>query len=143
MPPLRTEERGKPYWENSPWYLSISHTRSRAFCLLAGCPVGLDAKPLNRKTAASLPKKVLSPGELQRWQESGSDPEVFLTLWTLKEAQVKFTGQGLRGYPNNLNFRLDPPMLVGSDLHFHVLQAEDHVISLCASNPIENISWVL
>lgn len=143
MPPLCTEDRGKPHWEDGPWHLSISHTRRRAFCLLADCPVGLDAEPLDRKVSASLAEKVLSPEEQTLWADSENDPEVFLTLWTLKEATVKYTGEGLRGYPNNLNFRLDPPMLVGSDLHFHVLQAEDHVISLCASDPIENISWVL
>lgn len=143
MPPLCTEDRGKPHWEDGPWHLSISHTRSRAFCLLADCPVGLDAEPLDRKVSAGLPEKVLSPEEHLLWLHSGNDPKVFLTLWTLKEATVKFTGDGLRGYPTNLSFRLDPPMLVGSDLHFHVLQAEGHVISLCASDPIENISWVL
>ena len=32
-----------------------------------------------------------------------------LTFWVLKEASVKRTGLGLRGFPNHTHFRLEDP----------------------------------
>ncbi|MEI3093229.1 MAG: hypothetical protein V8T48_04715 [Oscillospiraceae bacterium] len=38
-----------------------------------------------------------------------------LTFWVLKEAQVKRTGDGLRGYPNKTDFSLDDPRVTEMD----------------------------
>ena len=38
-----------------------------------------------------------------------------LTFWVLKEAQVKRTGEGLRGYPNKTDFSLDDPRVTEMD----------------------------
>lgn len=138
MPMLSRTERGKPYWVSSPWHCSLTHTRSLAACVLADGPVGLDAEPLNRTVSPRLGEKVLSDAELAAWERTGRDPRRFLTWWTLKEAAVKFTGEGLRGYPRDLSFSEDLPRpgLAGSTARFLVLELEGHVLSLCTEEDL-------
>ena len=38
-----------------------------------------------------------------------------LTFWVLKEARVKRTGEGLRGYPNKTDFSLNDPRVTEMD----------------------------
>ena len=40
---------------------------------------------------------------------AGDKTKALLTFWVLKEAQVKLTGQGLRGFPNGTHFSLEDP----------------------------------
>ncbi len=74
------------------------------FCALAETEVGLDAEQLGRPVRPALVKKVLSSQEYCLWQQAEDPDRLFLSLWTLKEATVKYTGDGLRGYPNHLSF---------------------------------------
>ncbi len=84
------------------------------FCALAETEVGLDAEQLGRPVRPALVKKVLSSQEYCLWQQAEDPDRLFLSLWTLKEATVKYTGDGLRGYPNHLSFDLRaPPWRVG------------------------------
>lgn len=141
MPPLSREERGKPFWADSPWHCSITHTRKAAFCALAPFPIGLDAEPIDRAVNPKLPRKVLSPRELAAWQHAENQSETFLTLWTLKESYVKYTGRGLSGYPSDLSFRVShgAAELDGSGLTFRFIQTHGHILALCAPAEIEII----
>ena len=40
-PEIAIADRGKPYFLNSTWHFSISHTKRHVFCALAEKPVGL------------------------------------------------------------------------------------------------------
>ena len=57
-----------------------------------------------RAVRPGLAEKVLSPREYALWRQAPDPNALFLTLWTLKESTVKYTGDGLRGYPNHLSF---------------------------------------
>ena len=109
LPPIVITERGKPYFENSPWQFSITHTSRHAFCVLAKHPVGIDAEELDRPVRLALADKVLSPGERARFDAAQDKARAFLTFWVLKEAAAKLSGQGLRGYPNHTDFSLNDP----------------------------------
>ncbi len=136
MPPLLRRERGKPYFAHGPLHCSITHTRAMVFCALAEVEIGLDAELLSRRIRPALAKKVLSSQEYRLWQQSEDPDRLFLSLWTLKEATVKYTGDGLRGYPNHLSFDLQGPTLEGWDLHFRLWEWENHVVSLCSQAPL-------
>lgn len=115
LPAIHIADRGKPYFPHSPWHFSISHTRRRAFCVLAKRPVGIDAEELDRNIDLRLADKILSPGEREQF-DAAEDPRLaLLKFWVLKEAAVKLTGEGLRGYPNHTDFRLDNPRLFEKD----------------------------
>ena len=109
LPPIRLTERGKPYFEHSPWHFSITHTDRHAFCVLSLAPVGIDAEELDRKIDLRLAQKILSPKEKVQFDAAEDKRRALLTFWVLKEAAVKLSGEGLRGYPNQTDFSLDDP----------------------------------
>ena len=109
LPPILVTERGKPYFEHSPWHFSITHTHRHAFCVLAKAPVGIDAEELDRPVRLALADKVLSPGERAQFDAAQDKARAFLTFWVLKEAAAKCSGEGLRGYPNHTDFSQEDP----------------------------------
>lgn len=115
IPPILTAERGKPFFADSPYHFSITHTRRHAFCVLARVPVGIDAEELDREVRLSLADKVLSPAERAQYDAAEDKHRAFLTFWVLKEAAAKLTGQGLRGYPNDTDFSLEDPRVTEMD----------------------------
>lgn len=109
MPPVLVTERGKPYFADSPFHFSISHTKHHAFCVLARENVAIDAEERNREVNLRLAEKILSPGEKAQFDAAEDKRRALLTFWVLKEAAAKLSGQGLRGYPNQTDFCLDDP----------------------------------
>ena len=110
-PPILISPDGKPYFPDSDWHFSISHTKRHAFRALAKFPLGLDAEEMDRKVSPKLAAKVLSPAEKLRFDQYSDKNDAFLRLWVLKEASVKLTGKGLRGYPNHTDFSPDDPRI--------------------------------
>ena len=115
LPPIAVTSRGKPYFPDSPWHFSISHTKEHAFCVLSRCPVGIDAEELDRKIDLRLADKILSPAERTEYDAAADKRRALLTFWVLKEAAAKSTGEGLRGYPKDTAFSLDDPRVKVQD----------------------------
>ena len=109
LPPIHVAERGKPYFEGIGWHFSISHTKRHAFCALSKEPVGIDAEELDRDINLRLADKILSPVEKAQFDAAEDQRLALLTFWVLKEAHAKYTGEGLRGYPNKTEFSLTDP----------------------------------
>lgn len=109
LPPIAVTDRGKPYFVDSPWHFSISHTHRHAFCALSMHPVGIDAEELDRNVNLRLAEKILSPGEKAQFDAAEDKRMALLTFWVLKEAAAKLSGEGLKGFPNHTNFSLDDP----------------------------------
>ena len=107
LPPIAIAPKGKPYFPDSPWHFSITHTKRHAFCALAKYPIGIDAEELDRVVHMRLVDKVLSDIEKLRLEGYEDKKDAFLRLWVLKEASVKLTGEGLGGYPNHTDFSPD------------------------------------
>ena len=109
LPPILISDRGKPYFEDGPFHFSISHTPRHAFCVLSRRNVGLDAEELDRDINLKLADKILSPTEKAQFDAAPDKRLALLTFWVLKEASVKCSGEGLRGYPNHTAFSLEDP----------------------------------
>lgn len=129
MPEIKVLPCGKPYWEGADLHFSLCHTRQAIFCAISDGIVGLDAEKI-RPVSPTVVSRVLSPEELRQFD--GSD-EGFMRFWTLKEAYVKHTGEGLQGYPNKISF--DGTKLLGSNLFFASLRHRDWVVSVCTVRP--------
>ena len=99
LPEIAVTSRGKPYFIDSPWHFSITHTRHYAFCALSPKPIGIDAEELDRDINLRLAEKMLSPEEYSQYTQAEDKRLALLTFWVLKEAQAKYTGEGLRGCP--------------------------------------------
>ena len=115
LPEIRITDRGKPYFLDSDWHFSISHTKKHAFCVLNRKNIAIDAEELDRKIPWKLAEKVLSPSEKQQFDTAEDKAKAFLTFWVLKEAEAKLSGEGLRIYPNHTNFSLDDPRVTELD----------------------------
>ena len=115
LPSITVTDRGKPYFENSSWHFSISHTPKHAFCVLSRNNIAIDAEEPDRKLKLSLADKVLSPGEKAQFNAAQNQEKALLTFWVLKEAEGKLSGKGLQIYPNHTNFSLDDPRVTEID----------------------------
>ena len=111
LPEIEKGPHGKPYFPESSWHFSITHTKGHVFCALSEKPIGIDAEEVDRKINLRLADKILSPKEKTRYQEAADKPAALLKLWVLKEAAAKCTGQGIYGYPNKTEFSPDDPRI--------------------------------
>lgn len=111
LPPIVIMDRGKPCFAWGGYHFSISHTPRHAFCVLSKHNVGLDAEECDRDINLKLAEKILSPGEMLRFQQAKGSRQALLKLWVLKEADAKRTGEGLRGYPNHTDFSAEDPRI--------------------------------
>ncbi len=126
MPPIEKSPRGKPHFVEGDLHFSITHTKRNVFCALSDVPVGIDAEELTRKVSPALAEKILSPHEYAQYEAVPGEErnEALLRFWVLKEAEVKCSGLGLRGYPNHTAFDLDDERIaVMGDCLVAVIQA--------------------
>ena len=112
LPEIAVTDRGKPYFSDSDWHFSISHTKRRVFCVLSRQNVGMDAEEADRDINLRLAEKILSPGEKARFDSAADKRDALLRFWVLKEAAAKLSGEGLKGYPNHTNFSLEDPRVL-------------------------------
>jgi 4'-phosphopantetheinyl transferase len=123
-----TEPSGKPViapaFGRPTLKFNLSHTRGMVACAVGwGDDLGVDVEPAHAADAAlEIVSRNFAPSEIARL--SALDPRersvAFTRLWTLKEAYIKATGQGL-GLPlDGFAFTLDPTVL-----WFHTTAHED------------------
>ena len=79
--------------------VSIAHTATYAFCAVtdASDSIGVDAEDLGRLAPdkiSKLAERWFSNAEREELAQNPSE-ETFLSIWTRKEALVKYTGEGL------------------------------------------------
>ena len=95
---LAHDEKGKPFWPDGALSVSLSHSGGH-FAVAVGCgDIGVDVEK-QRKAAPSVAKRWFRPEEnaiLQKLEEP-ERTRLFFRLWTLKEAALKYTGEGLSG----------------------------------------------
>ena len=136
MPQIAKMSRGKPYFVDSDLHFSITHTKKTVFCALSDVPVGIDAEEMTRKVSPSMAEKILSSEELAQYQALPEEVQnnALLRFWVLKEAEVKCSGLGLRGYPNHTNFTLDDPRVQEIDGCYVavICQEESPIQDFCA-----------
>ena len=115
LPQIAVTDRGKPYFVDSPWHFSISHTKKHAFCALSEAPVGIDGEEADRDINLRLAEKILSPSEKAQFDRAEDKRAALLKFWVLKEAAAKRSGEGLKGYPNHTNFSLEDSRVLETD----------------------------
>ena len=84
------EESGKPYTDKA--YISISHSRDIVLVGFCSSPIGVDIEIL-RPYDFRLIDRYFSESE-KAFIKCDTD---FFTVWTVKEAYLKLTGEGLKG----------------------------------------------
>ena len=126
LPDIAVTDRGKPYFPDSKWHFSISHTKNFVFCALSERNIGLDAEEKGRTVTPAMLEKFTSQTEKARL---GEDPQdAFLRLWVLKEAYAKLTGRGMGSWLKNTDFDpFDPRIQEINGCYVAVLEEENAV----------------
>jgi 4'-phosphopantetheinyl transferase len=104
---------------------NLAHTHGLVACVVArGAELGVDVESIRPGPAAlDIAARFFSPGETAHLHECAGPerPARFIELWTLKEAYVKGTGEGLAHPLHTFSFqfegpsslRFEPPPVVG------------------------------
>lgn len=88
-------EHGKPALVGLPHvYFNLSHCKEAVVCMIDRQPVGVDVESIGR-FKESLARYVMNDDELQLIHESDELEVAFTRLWTMKEAVLKLSGEGL------------------------------------------------
>ncbi len=86
---------GKPYLTHHPnVFFNLSHCREAVACVVSTSEVGIDVERRGRYRE-SVARKVLSHEEMAHVLHAADPDLAFTRLWTMKEAIVKLTGQGV------------------------------------------------
>jgi 4'-phosphopantetheinyl transferase len=112
---------GKPYLVDPPKDLRFSMTHARGMVAVAiaeGVDIGVDVEPANRRAESmKLAQRFFAPAEteLLRALDGEARRDAFFAIWTLKEAVVKATGEGLARGLDSFTIHLDPPRVTMPD----------------------------
>ena len=125
LPRIAVTDRGKPFFPDSPWHFSISHTPCHAFCCLSRTNVGIDAEEESRQVDLRLAERYFSQNEQARLAAAEDPRKAFLRIWVLKEAYAKLTGHGIGNYLKNTDFSPDDPRISQIDGCFVAVITEE------------------
>lgn len=89
-------EHGKPFIVGHPEiHFNLSHCREAVACVVSDRPVGIDVESV-RQYKDSLARFTMNDDELRLIAEAERPDVAFTRLWTMKEARLKLTGEGIR-----------------------------------------------
>ena len=147
LPEMVREGRGKPRFSAYPGYqFNLSHSGEFALCALDDAPVGADIQVVRRDLRERLPKRVCSPEELDWLRRQEDQWMAFAQLWSLKEARVKFTGEGLGAMLSGIAVPLPErgkSLYLLDGLWFRLYDIPGCACAVCGQNPPpEEILWL-
>ena len=88
-------EHGKPYIVGHPdIHFNISHCKEAVLCVTSPRPVGVDVESI-RSFKDSLVEYTMNPQEIAQIEQATRPDVEFIRLWTMKEAVLKLTGEGI------------------------------------------------
>ncbi len=95
-------EHGKPTLAEYPHiHFNLSHCSTAIICAVSDRPIGVDIESIGRKTSDAVIRYTMNEEEQELIARSSNN--MFLRLWTMKEALVKLRGTGLQdGIPRLL-----------------------------------------
>lgn len=102
---INKTDRGKPFVPNSAFFFSLSHAEGCVVIALTNLgDIGVDVEPVNRTVNAGLVRTVLSDREQDalRHLPEEAQSRMFIRYWTLKEALLKASGDGITAQPRRI-----------------------------------------
>lgn len=105
-------------------HFNLSHCREGAVCAISDHPVGIDIESV-RSYNPSLAQYTMNDSELQQIQQATDPALAFTRFWTMKEALLKLTGEGITNHLKGV--------LLHATAHFETVVAPDHsyVYTVC------------
>jgi len=90
-------DTGKPYLPDSSIHISLSHSHGLCAVAVADKPVGVDVEVIKKTYPPHLIERSLTDAEKAVYDGD------FTHIWCRKEAVAKMTGEGITGYPVNID----------------------------------------
>ena len=117
-------EHGKPAIQGHPdIHFNLSHCREAAICVVGHRPVGVDIESI-RHYKESLARYTMNDAEIAQITHSPHPAQKFTQLWTMKEALLKLSGEGIQG-------RSMKDILTGNEqIETHVNVEKNYVYSI-------------
>lgn len=124
-PPKVLRENKKPFFENSPLFFSVSHSKEYTTVAFFNEEIGIDLQDRRNCKEKSIVKKFFHPDE-QKAYLNGYD---FFKIWTAKESYVKQKGTGIdKDFKNFSIFDIN---------HFTYLDIiPDHTLCIYTEQPV-------
>ena len=157
---LEKNENGKPWIKDHPeFYFNISHAGDYVVLAYGDVPLGVDIEQIREKDNLRVARRCFTEREYAyvsgqkevssqetagapggAVEKSGFEPddslcaERFFYLWTMKEAYLKLTGDGISVSLNS--FEIDPVQktVIGTPYRYFMLRMDDYWISVCAED---------
>lgn len=119
-------EHGKPYLPEHPsCCFSLSHSGGYIALACGNEPVGVDIQQILPQKEHAL--RFLHPAEQQNILDAQDRAEQFCRIWTMKEAYVKLTGEGMSRSFGSFN------VLKMSENSFFTERIDDHMLTICTN----------
>lgn len=143
---VKRDENGRPFLSGMEIDFNLSHTEGFAVCAISALPstrVGVDVERIGARRAEAIERvaaRWFTVREQERLNAAEDRENIFLNIWTAKEAVVKRTGEGLSGLA-----KVDSEPNVDVDYEFACYSAEDATVTLCYTKgdcPPREILWV-
>ncbi|MBK2125958.1 4'-phosphopantetheinyl transferase family protein [Fangia hongkongensis] len=143
-------EKGRPYLENSVIDFNISHTDQYVLMAVSAQQmVGIDVQSVKEKTdVLSIAKHYFSPSEYKMLSSLSEkvQKERFYQIWTLKEASLKLTGEGIANGLVSYSFFVENHTLVSDktskskDIYYYSGKLSENILlSLASNKPIKQL----
>lgn len=134
-------KKGKPGFNDGKLFYNISHSGHLAACVMSDeGPVGIDVEEISNGRM-NVARRFFSKAEYEALTAADADEKrgiLFTTLWTLKEACLKATGEGLSDDLSSLDFSPYIDRLPyfeagfnGSSFSCHTLMVAECCVSIC------------
>ena len=145
---LEKNECGKPSVKGHPdFYFNLSHAGEYIVLGHGDATLGIDIERIREKNE-KVAKRCFTEQEYAYVLDGDEDAQRsrFYRLWTMKEAYLKLTGQGI-SVPLN-SFEIDPvrQIVIGTEYRFVTRQMDDYWITLCAQDTDgdlnSGVSWI-
>lgn len=120
-------EHGKPSIVGHPEiFFNLSHCKEAVACAVSRRPVGIDVESV-REYKESLARYTMNDSEMSQILSAERPNVAFIRLWTMKEARLKLTGEGIS--------RNMKQVLVGDNHNYTTVECleKGYVYTVCES----------
>jgi len=128
-PQFGYSENGKPYLKEFPHiHFNLSHCKNAVICIIGDSPVGCDVEEIFDSLDTDLCNFVFNEGEILAINSADNPNVEFSRFWTMKEAYLKLTGEGLT---DNIKPLLDS---IGDKVRFNTIVDSDDKFVISVAN---------
>ena len=133
------EPGGKPYVPNSAIRFSISHSKGKVAVGFSDNEIGVDIEEIKEKDHSNLYRRVLSENEAGKIRFVSDEKLSFFKIWTLKEAYLKLTGEGLAGEMTSIDFGdcFELESFEKGGNYYYSTQLSGFSLAVCCEKPFE------